>query len=157
MRVACPTGTSGPYWPEGDLGAPSPAARLRVPHGGGAGPRPHDPVATGDPEDGDAEECMGGGREGDKFLVALRCYDMRAQPVLDDRLAKRARFQMGIDELYDRLRPSLQPRTVQPEKNVHAGEGDALVAVDETMVHRKAFPQRRSLLDQIGIIAGPGS
>jgi hypothetical protein len=72
-RVACPTGTSGPYWPEGDLGAPSPAARLRLPHGGGAGSRPHDTVATGDPEDGNAQECMGGGSEGDKFWHASFC------------------------------------------------------------------------------------
>lgn len=51
----------------GPSARPSPAARLRLPNGGGADPRPHDTVATGVPEDGDGQEYGGGFGEGDKF------------------------------------------------------------------------------------------
>src|SRR5713226_7422102 len=43
---------------------------------------------------------------------------------------------------------------VDGKKSVGHGKGRPLVAVDEGMVLRQAFPERCSLLDQIAIIAG---
>lgn len=79
---------------------------------------------------------------------------MPAQPFLQHRLAEGAGFEVAVDERDDVVRLGLQPRAVEAEKDVHAGEGDALVAVDEAMVHRQAFPQRRRLLDEVGVVAG---
>ena len=78
---------------------------------------------------------------------------MRAQPSLDDRLAKRACFEMAIDEVDGHLGLGFEACAVEAEKNVHTGKGDALVAVDEAVVHRQAFPQGRRLLDEIGVVS----
>ena len=87
-------------------------------------------------------------------LLSGRDVDVLPQPFFEDRLAEGASFEMAIDESDDGLRSGFKPRTIEPEKNVHAGESNALVAVDETVVHRETFPQCRRLLDQIGIVAG---
>jgi hypothetical protein len=79
---------------------------------------------------------------------------MPAQPLVEHGLAEGAGFEVAVDEVDDVVRLGLQPCAVQAEKDVRAGEGDALVAVDEAVVHRQAFPQRRRLLDEIGIVAG---
>lgn len=79
---------------------------------------------------------------------------MRAQPFLQHRLAKRTGFEVAIDEGDDIVRLGLQPCAVEAEEDVQAGEGDALVAVDEAVVHGETFPQSRRLLDEVGIVAG---
>ena len=76
---------------------------------------------------------------------------MLPQPLLQHRLAEGAGFAMAIDEGDYVVRLGIKPRTVEAEKNVHTGKGNALVAV--TLVHGEAFPQR-GLLDQIGMVAG---
>jgi hypothetical protein len=45
-------------------------------------------------------------------------------------------------------------RAVDGEKGVGGGEGRPLVAVDEGMVLREAFPQGGGLLDEVGVVAG---
>lgn len=79
---------------------------------------------------------------------------MLAKPFLEDRLAEGAGFEVMVDEGDDFGLIGFEPRAVQPEENVHAGKGDALVAIDEAMVHRKAFPQGGCLFDQVGIVTG---
>lgn len=59
----------------------------------------------------------------------------------------------AVDEGDHRIRLRLQPGAIEAEENVGAGERHALVAVDEGMVHREAFPERRGLLDQVGVVA----
>lgn len=84
---------------------------------------------------------------------SARRHDVAAQPLVQHGLGEGAGFEVAVDEGDHRLRLSLKPRAVEAEEDVQAGEGHALVAVDEGMVHREAFPQRRSFLNQIGIIA----
>lgn len=77
---------------------------------------------------------------------------MRPQPLLQHQLAEGAGFEMAVDEGNHVVRLGFQPRAVEAEKDVHAGESHALVAVP--LVHGEAFPQRSGLFDQIGIVAG---
>lgn len=79
---------------------------------------------------------------------------MLSQPFLQNGLAKGAGLKMPVDEGDDGFRLGFQPRAVEPEEDVHAGKGHALVAVNEAVVHREAFPERRRLLDQVRVVAG---
>lgn len=62
-------------------------------------------------------------------------------------------FVEAIDEIVRCKRIGGDAGTIDGEKGVAAGKGCPLVAVNERMVLREAFPEGRSLLDKIGIIA----
>ena len=79
---------------------------------------------------------------------------MLPQPFLQNGFAKGAGLKMPVDEGDDGFRLGFQPPAVEPEEDVHAGKRHALVAVDEAVVHREAFPQRCRLLDQVRVVAG---
>jgi hypothetical protein len=58
------------------------------------------------------------------------------------------------DENIRRFGIGRDARAVDGEKGVGGGEGRPLVAVDEGMVLREAFPQGGGLLDEVGVVAG---
>lgn len=78
------------------------------------------------------------------------------QPLFEHGLGEGLGFEVVIDEGDDIsvLGHNLHP--VEAEKHFDAGKANALVAIDETMVHRQTLPERGGLLNQIGIIAGLG-
>ena len=57
------------------------------------------------------------------------------------------------DETIRRVGVGGDARTVDGKKSVGGGKSRALVAVNEWMVLRKAFPQGGRLLDQVGVVA----
>jgi hypothetical protein len=61
-------------------------------------------------------------------------------------------FVEAIDEIVRNKRIGGDAGTIDGEKGVAAGKGCPLVAVNERVL-REAFPEGRSLLDEIGIIA----
>jgi hypothetical protein len=61
------------------------------------------------------------------------------------------------DENIGRVGFRRDARTVDGEKGISDGKSRALIAVDERMVLREAFPQRGSLLDQVDIISRLGT
>jgi hypothetical protein len=52
------------------------------------------------------------------------------------------------------FRARRETQAVNRQKRVEGGKRGALVAIDEGMILRKAFPERGGFLDQIGVVAG---
>lgn len=64
----------------------------------------------------------------------LRGRHARPQPFVQRILAERACFEVAVDEGDHLVRLRFQPCAVQGQEDVEAGEGNALVAVDEAVV-----------------------
>jgi len=74
---------------------------------------------------------------------------MLVQPGFQHILAERAGFEMVVDEALHGVVLRNQFDAVHARKHIDAGKGHALVAIDEAMVHRHAFPQCRGFFDDI--------
>ncbi len=63
-------------------------------------------------------------------------------------------FVEGDDETVSLLGVRRQTRAVDGAKSIRGGESCPLVAVDDGMILREAFPECGGFLDQAGVIAG---
>jgi len=50
--------------------------------------------------------------------------------------------------------PRRETHAVDREKGVNGGKRSTLVAIDERMILREAFPERRGFLNQVCVVAG---
>lgn len=79
---------------------------------------------------------------------------MPAQPLFEHIFSKRFVLELPVDEPNYIFLIAFEPPPVEAEEDVHAGKRDALIAVDEAMVHRQAFPKCSRFLNCVGIVAG---
>src|ERR1700693_6478891 len=116
----------------------------------------------GNPDDArlDREVCINCTKQREKTWKEMRLSNLRilldvtAQPG-DQRLeAELISFVERGDECVGFLSIGHEPRSVDGERGIHRGESRALVAVDERMILRQAFPQRGGFLNQVGVITG---
>lgn len=103
--------------------------------------------------------CPGGRKE--KGQVKATKWDRRSrrcrvlpQPGLETFESKLICPVKLSDESIGSLGVRRDAQAVDREKGIGRGEGDALVAVDEGMVLREAFPKGRRFLDEVGVITG---
>ena len=91
-----------------------------------------------------------------RVCLSLCGRDVAAQP--DDEIFKGegVRLVKPGDKIICGLGVRRDAHAIDREKSIGRGEGDPLIAVDEGMVLREAFPEGRRLLDQVGVIARLG-
>ena len=95
--------------------------------------------------------------EGNEHGITSNRFRIVPQPGIEIVLGEGPSLEMMVDESFRIVLGCSDTDAIQIKENFHCGERDALVSVDETMVHGKAFPQRGGLFDQVGIVARLGA